>query len=98
MSTISKSLAVLMLGVVLSGGAYAAGDPDDEQIAAEVQKQIDAKPSLQFFNIYVRALNHVVYLEGLVDTSVDQDEAETVARAVPGVAKVYDGLAINGNG
>jgi osmotically-inducible protein OsmY len=98
MSTISRSLTALALAGVLSGGAYAATSPDDAQISAAVREQINEKPSLKFYNISVRTVHGVVYLEGLVDTTVDQGEAEAIAGAVPGVAKVYDELAVSGNG
>jgi hypothetical protein len=50
MSTICSNLTVLALAAVLSGGAYAATQPDDTQINAEVQKQINERPSLRFYN------------------------------------------------
>jgi len=98
MSTISTQVAVLALAAVLSGGAYAATEPDDTQINAEVQKHINERPSLRFYNLSVRTTGHVVTLEGLVDTNVDRSQAEAIARAVPGVARVNDKLALNGNG
>src|ERR1700730_9263070 len=98
MLTISRSLTALALAGVLSGGAYAATSADDAQISAAVREQINEKASLKFYNISVRTVDGVVYLEGLVDTTVDQSEAEAIAGAVPGVAKVYDELAVSGNG
>jgi osmotically-inducible protein OsmY len=97
MST-SRSLTVLMLAAVVAGSAYAKADGEDEKIRAEVQKQIDERPALRFYGISVRTFDHVVYLEGLVDTSFDRSQAEAIARAVPGVTKVYDKLELNGNG
>jgi osmotically-inducible protein OsmY len=97
----SKQLAVLALAAIVSGGAYAQFDGEsrtDAQISAEVQKQIDERPELKSENISVRSAHGVVYLQGLVDTRVDQDEAAAVAAAVPGVARVYNGLAVSGNG
>jgi len=98
MPTISRSLTVLALAAVLSGATYAAVDPDDTQISAEVQKQINERPALKFYNISVRTVHHVVVLEGLVDTNFDRSQAEAIARAVPGVTRVSDKLTLNGNG
>jgi len=97
MST-SRYLTVLALAVVMAGSVYARGDGEDEKLRAEVQKQIDDRPSLKFYGISVRTVDHVVYLEGLVDTNFDRSQAEAIARAVPGVKKVYDKLVLNGNG
>ena len=97
MST-SRNLTVLVLAAVMAGNAYAKGAGEDEKIRAEVQKQIDERPSLKFYGVSVRTVDHVVYLEGLVDTNFDRSQAEAIARAVPGVTKVYDKLVLNGNG
>ena len=97
MST-SGNLIVLVLAAVMASSVYARGDGEDEKLRAEVQKQIDERPSLKFYGVSVRTVNHVVYLEGLVDTNFDRSQAEAIARAVPGVTKVYDKLVLNGNG
>ena len=106
MST-SRKLTVLLLDAALSSGAYAqssgtkCGRTDcfsDASIRAEVQKKLNEQPSLRFFNIQVLAADHAVYLRGFVDTRVDRRQADAVARAVPGVSKVYNDLALNGNG
>ena len=96
MST-SRNLTVLVLAAVMAGSAYAKGAGEDEKIRAEVQKQIDERPSLKFYGVSVRTVDHVVYLEGLVDTNFDRSQAEAIARAVPGVTKVYDKLVLNAN-
>ena len=98
MSTISSNLTVLALAAALAGGAYAASEPDDAQISAEVQKQINEWPSLRFYNLAVRSVGHVVTLQGLVDTYADRSQADAIARAVPGVARVNDRLTLNANG
>lgn len=43
----------------------------------------------------VQVSNHVVYLNGIVDTWVEYYDAETAARAVPGVVRVVNKLAIS---
>jgi osmotically-inducible protein OsmY len=71
---------------------------EDARIKAEVQKQLDESPSLKFYSIHVETHNQAVYLEGLVDTRVDRNNAMDVARAVPGVKMVYNELGLRGNG
>jgi osmotically-inducible protein OsmY len=92
-----RNLTVLLAAAAVSLGAYADPKQEDAQIRAEVQKQINESPSLKFHNISVRSVDHVVYLQGLVDTRVDRNQAGAIARAVPGVKKVYNELALNGN-
>ena len=86
---------MLVLAAVVSAGAYARVDAEDRQLSAEVRRQIDAHPSLRFHNIVVHTYGHDVYLEGLIDTRLDRNEAADIARAVPGVHRVYNELAIN---
>jgi osmotically-inducible protein OsmY len=71
--------------------------PSDQQVRAEVQAQINERPSLRFFNIVVYAFNREVYLKGLVDTMVDRDLAGAIADSVPGVKLVHNELAMNGS-
>jgi len=67
----------------------------DAQIRAEVRQRINAKSELRFDNIDVQSLHHDVYLYGLVETGADSARAESIARSVPSVSKVYNALAVN---
>jgi len=69
----------------------------DSQIRAEVMKRLDEKPALRTDNIDVQSFHHDVYLYGIVATRMDGEEAEAIAGTVPGVGKVYNGLASVGN-
>jgi osmotically-inducible protein OsmY len=94
----SALVAVLSAGACadFTGGQCASTEcADDAKIQAEVKRQIDERSSLRFFNINVRTVNRVVYLEGLVDTNVDRGLAKEIARAVPDVKAVYDNLNLN---
>jgi hypothetical protein len=73
------------------------GDPDS-QIGAEVTQRINERPVLRFARIDVQSFHHDVYLSGLVDTGAESAQAEAIARTVPGVRNVYNGLVLNGNG
>jgi osmotically-inducible protein OsmY len=70
----------------------------DTQIRAEVTQRINERPVLRFANIDVQSFHNNVYLNGLVDTGAESAQAEAIARSVPGVSKVYNGLGLNGNG
>jgi osmotically-inducible protein OsmY len=70
----------------------------DTQIRAEVTQRINERPELRFAHIDVQSFHHEVYLSGLVDTGAESAQAESIARSVPGVRKIYNGLVLNGNG
>jgi osmotically-inducible protein OsmY len=72
-----------------------APDRSDASVAAEVREKIGEQPSLKFFNIAVRSVNHAVYLEGQVDSNLDSSEAGQIASSVPGVRKVHNHLYLN---
>ena len=64
----------------------------DREIRAEVIRRIGQKPALATENIDVQSFDHNVYLYGSVTSRMDGEDAEAIARAVPGVKKVYNGL------
>jgi osmotically-inducible protein OsmY len=64
----------------------------DREIRAEVMRRIDEKPALRTEHIGVQSFDHTVYLYGSVTSRMDGEEAEAIARAVPGVKAVYSGL------
>ena len=64
----------------------------DSEIRAEVLRRIDEKPALATENIDVQSFDHNVYLYGSVTSRMDGEEAEAIARAVPGVNEVHNAL------
>lgn len=70
--------------------------PTDHEIRAEVLKRIAEKPALGTENIDVQSFDRDVYLYGLVTSRMDSEEAEAVARTVPGVRNVYNALGFSG--
>jgi len=66
---------------------------DDAQITANINAQmaqhLDLEPSIR-----VQTLNHKVYLNGLVASSLEGDTAEEIARATPGVTRVVNSIAV----
>lgn len=68
------------------------GHSTDREIRAEVLRRIGEKPSLATENIDVQSFHHNVYLYGVVTSRTDGEQAEAIARTVPGVEKVYNAL------
>ncbi|HWJ34631.1 MAG TPA: BON domain-containing protein [Steroidobacteraceae bacterium] len=96
----------LVLVADLSGcatyGAYRkcgfGGCPGDATITTEVQALFDQHPVLQPPNlVYVRTLDHVVYLNGLVDTDSQRQLAQSIALEATGVARVVNSIGISNN-
>ncbi|HEY1491460.1 MAG TPA: BON domain-containing protein [Steroidobacteraceae bacterium] len=95
------TLALSCLLVTLSGCAYqqarancgAAGCEGDAQITSQVQALF--KQHTEFgTQLYVKTLDRVVYLTGQVNTDLQRDDAESLARGVPGVQKVINNVAV----
>jgi osmotically-inducible protein OsmY len=68
----------------------------DRAITAAVELRLDRHPELEIPDaIDVQTKNHVVYLYGLVDTTLESSVAESLARDTPGVDKVVSLIALN---
>jgi osmotically-inducible protein OsmY len=74
-----------------------AGCPGDAEITAEVRALFDQHPVLKPPNLLeVQTLDHVVYLNGLVDTDTQRLMAESVAHQAKGVTKVVNSIGLSG--
>jgi osmotically-inducible protein OsmY len=72
--------------------------PADADISTTVQARLSRHPALEPPNLLrVQTHYHVVYLSGLVDTSLEREIAESVALDTPGVKKVVNSIGISGN-
>jgi osmotically-inducible protein OsmY len=101
-----KSIALLAV-IALSGAlgsctAYMKcgldGCPGDAKLAADVRTSFAEHSVLQPPNLLkVQAVNHVIYLYGLVDTDLERQIAESVALGTPGVTKVVNSIGLSGN-
>lgn len=92
--------ALLCAALAACSGFAPCGSEDcraDTGITAEVQKQFAARPAFGVESIGIRTIDHVVYLNGLVDTDLVSREAEAVARAIPNVTDVVNNLGVTGN-
>jgi osmotically-inducible protein OsmY len=97
------AFALTLTGALSGCAAYRkcgfAGCPDDARITADVQALFSQHPALEPPNLLrVQTLDHVVYLNGLVDTDLELQMAESVARQVTGVSKVVNSIGLSGGG
>lgn len=75
-----------------------SGCPGDAEVTARVKARFAQEPELEAPNqVYVRTINHVVYLTGLVDTPFERATAESLARETPGVTRVANMIGLAGN-
>jgi osmotically-inducible protein OsmY len=97
-------IAALLLTGALSGCAEyrsyetcgPGGCPGDANITANVQGSFAQHPELEGPDqLYVKTLDHVVYLSGTVETGLHRDIASSVAREVSGVTSVVNDIAID---
>jgi len=94
---------LLMAAVTLNGCAVYAkcgfgGCPGDAKTTADVEASFAQHPAIMPPNwINIRSLDGVVYLSGLVDTDLQRQLAESVARATPGVKRVVNSIGLAGN-
>lgn len=73
------------------------GCPDDQRITRDVRALFTQHPALEPPNLIdVHTLDHVVYLNGLVDTDLERQLAESVAAGAPGVVRVVNSIGLSG--
>jgi osmotically-inducible protein OsmY len=72
-----------------------AGCPGDLQVTANVQGALQQQPDLgPPDSIRVQTLEQVVYLNGMVASGLQRQEAESVALATPGVKRVENSIFV----
>lgn len=102
----SKYFRVTSCTVLLAGLLAGCATPEskvrqdasaeDAKITAKVTALLERHPDLSEPNtIDVTTHDHVVYLSGLVDTELQIEEAEGIARQVPGVVRVENAIAVD---
>ena len=100
----AAALAIVWLAVLLGCAVYKtyekcgfAGCPDDQRITRDVQALLNQHPALEPPNlIAVQTLDHVVYLNGLVDTDLERQLVESVAARAKGVTRVVNSIGLSG--
>ena len=68
----------------------------DDEIAAELQRDLDRNVRINPKKVRVRVRDGVVYLEGTVSTIIQRWISEDIARWIPGVVDVVNHLTIAG--
>jgi BON domain-containing protein len=108
----SRARTTIVLALVLGGAgvlsgcaAYDAwrkcgsGCPGDAQLAAAVRARLDQHTELLAPNqVYVSAIDGVVYLSGQVFTELQRDTAESVALQTPGAPRVVSLISVENLG
>lgn len=75
------------------------GCPGDADLSAKVQTQFDRYAALQPPNmIRIQTFDQVVYLTGIVNTTIVRELAGSVAADVPGVRRVVDSISLDYQG
>jgi hypothetical protein len=93
---------VALVAICLAGcAAYkarakcgAAGCAGDAEITQQVEQIFTQHTEFQN-QLYVKTVDHVVYLTGEAATGFQRDSAESLARGVPGVQKVINNIYVN---
>jgi BON domain len=71
------------------------GCPGDAKITAEVRSKFYQNSFLEPYAIRVQTVDHVVYLDGVVSSGLEIGAAESIARKVPGVARVLNSIVVS---
>ena len=95
--------ALLLTGALSACAEYRSyekcgngGCPGDANITASVQGLFAQHPELQGADqLYVKTIDHVVYLSGTVETGLHRDIAASVAREASGVTNVVNDIAVD---
>jgi osmotically-inducible protein OsmY len=98
------AIAIVWLAVLPGCAVYQTyekcgfgGCADDQRITRDVQALFHQHPALEPPNlIEVQTLDHVVYLNGLVDTDLERQMAESVAAGAKGVRRVINSIGLSG--
>ena len=87
-------LVCLLAGCVAGNGKSGcdAGCQQDRQITSSIESAMRERASLPDWDVQVQTSAGIVYLHGLVDTIVQKDAIEAIARATPGVVGVENAI------
>ena len=91
--SLSVALSACALFDPTTKSGFQAGR-SDAQITAEMRSQFNQHLDLESNAITVQTHDHVVYLYGTVSSGLEIDAAESIARQVPGVARVVSSMAV----
>jgi osmotically-inducible protein OsmY len=95
-----SSLFLVLLFLVVVGCASTAKKEgtgeyfDDSVITSKVKAEILNEPTLKVFEINVETFKGTVQLSGFVTSQADINKAVQIARGVPGVTAVKNGMTV----
>lgn len=85
----------ILLILILAMPVCAVAGPTDAQISNEITAMYQQNATLRLpSGLRVQTLHRIVYLSGLVDTELQRQTAETIARAIPDVDRIVDSIAV----
>jgi osmotically-inducible protein OsmY len=93
------SSAFILAGALAGCATYAKcgieGCAGDAKVTANVHAILDRHPEIgPPGTIEVQTLDHVVYLDGFVNTGMERRIAESLAQEAPGATRVVDSIAV----
>jgi outer membrane biosynthesis protein TonB len=91
---ISFYATAAVLSCVLAITIGCSKPPTDQQVATDIQNQLNADSGLQGKQLSVQAANGVVTLSGTVDNDAQRDAAARYASGAPGVKTVVNNLQV----
>lgn len=95
-----NSVRAAMAALVLSGTVGAAAfaqDATEARISNNVLAQINQDAALHADQLHVETIGNTVYLRGTVDSTLESQDAEQIARSVPQVTQVVNELSYSAN-
>jgi hyperosmotically inducible protein len=98
--SVMKVLSFLLVMMVLCSCAPFMGREttgeyiDDVGVTSSVKNKIFQDPTLKPFQIHVETFQNTVQLSGFVDSRVESQRAEQLARSVDGVQAVKNNLVV----
>jgi osmotically-inducible protein OsmY len=93
--SLSVTLGCSVAGCATDMGCRSEDCGADARITSQLLADIQQHPALEAPNsVRVQTVHGVVYLHGHVDTELQRDEVEALARQVPDVKNVIDSLRL----
>ena len=87
--------AVVLAGCATDRECLFDGCPGDSDLSKTVQQNINQHTEFGApDSIRVMTVDHIIYLNGQVDTGLERLNAESVAKQVPGVTKVVNNISV----
>jgi BON domain len=90
------AFACIFAGILPGCADFRPSTPADAKVTADVKTRLDEMSNLgPPGSIRVQTVDHVVYLNGLVDGGFQKRTAESAALEVPGVAQVANDITVS---